>query len=231
MEIIEKILQFLDGYPTYLKGILGLWIVLGAIVIGLFINSPRKNQVDNLLFVADINELWSPLMRDIKAISNPAEKRITVLGLTLYAAWNQLRPWILKPETIGWTIELYCLSPVTATNKFVDLLEPKWGTDSLARTSEIDEFIQNRHVELQARQIGLSLKPYNSFPAVHGFLLGTGKIYMSFTQWSDQTQKLDYGPHPYEIIEPNDKSARAEAYRNLFYNWLNRVKHTPTNGH
>lgn len=76
--------------------------------------------------------------------------------------------------------------------------------------------------EMHARSVTLELFLNHNFPAMHGFRLGTGEVFISFSQWTGEpgARHLDYARQFYERFRANDRSDRAEEYRSLFDNWI-----------
>ena len=177
--------------------------------------------------IADVNELWQPLMNDLKNLnssSTPAERNLDLLGLTLYISWGQLLPWFKQETTKDWTINIYCISSIEAKIHLKKYIPRDWIKDAENRTNQVKEFIEENRVNLEQREVKINFHCYDIIPAVHGFRLGNGKIYMSMTHWSNKTSMLDYDSHPYEIINPDDTSDLAQIKRSVFENWLLRSK-------
>lgn len=222
MDTLEKIIELLNRYHPIVKYVAGIALLSTVLLVILLVALPRNEQ-SRILFITDINQLWPPLSKELHT-ALPGQRRLDLLGLTLYAAWGQLSPWLQEAETRDWEVNIYCLSPAAARGPLASLVPTQWADDAEARTKAIQGFLQEYKADLAARNVKLTLHHYRSFPAVHGYMLGNGKIYMSLTRWSLNTGKLEYGAHPYEIVMADDQGERAKAYRAAFLNWLQRAK-------
>jgi hypothetical protein len=223
IETVQKAIEFLGSYPLWVRIVAAVPVISIVALVLLLLFVPRSDAESGLLFINDINELWHPLSKDLRSAKN-GQKRLEILGLTLYAAWGQISPWLEEPDTRDWEIDVYCLSPVAARGALAPLIPTQWGDDAESKSQAITKFLAGHKGDLEARNVNISLHHYSSFPAVHGFHLGSGKIYMSIARWSTSSGQLEYGAHPYEVIAFTDQSARAKAYRAAFMNWLQRAK-------
>lgn len=222
-DLVEKGVPFLRQYPTWIKiyAAVVVFLLVGLLVSMVFARTTKRPE--NCELIPTINDLWPCLMADIHAAPPQPGRRLEVLGLTLYAAWGQLLPWIKESTTASWEVHFYSLSPKIARAEMATLVPEQWAKDSESKAEAIAEFLSQYQTDLDSRQVKVVHKHFSSFPAIHGFRLPNGKIYMSHIHWSAKDGKVDYDAHPYEVIEANDKSERARIYRNVFLNWLDRA--------
>ncbi len=92
-DTFEKVLDFLNLYPSYVKFVAAVTLVSLVILVLMMVFVQRQNPESRTLFIKDLNELWKPLADDLRA-AKPSQKRLDLLGLTLYSAWGELLPWI-----------------------------------------------------------------------------------------------------------------------------------------
>lgn len=209
IESAQKAIEFLGGYPFWVRIVAAVPVISTVALVLLLLFVPRRDAESHLLFINDINELWLPLSKDLRNATH-GQKRLEILGLTLYAAWGQISPWLEEPNTRDWEIVVHCLSPEAARGPLAPLIPTQWADDAESKSRVITDFLANNKGDLEARNVRIALHHYSSFPAVHGFYLGSGKIYMSLSRWSRSSGKLEYGAHPYEVITPADQSDRAK---------------------
>lgn len=183
-----------------------------------------SKKVSNHQVILDINALWTSLFSDLRSTIKESEKRLDLFGITLYAAWGQLKPWLNEEKTKEWIINIRCLSPTIAKSELSRLLPSSWAIDAENKTNQIKEYIKDYNLELKRKNIEINLFHYDFLPTIHGWKLGSGKIYFSITEWSKFNDKLGYNSHPYEIIHQEDESEIAQIKRNWFNNWLQRAK-------
>ena len=155
----------------------------------------------------------------------PKDRTVDVLGLTLFTAWNQLQGFLQQPETRGWTVRMLCLCP-DFTEAGVAGVPAEWAAEARMQAATIRRFIAAQDASLRERRMSLSLECYRAFPAIHGFMLGNGTLFVSVTRWEDGQDELAKPYHPYEKIEASDHSRRADIYRQMFGNWVDHARRT-----
>lgn len=170
-----------------------------------------------------IGEIYPSIMECITDIKKDSEKSLTVLGLTLYTAWPNLKQWFNDESTRNWSVSMCCLNPdFLRTNH--ECFNQEWIELANAQCHAIEGQLKHRSKDLTERRMKLELIKYNHFPAVHGFQLGNGALFISFIHWSKHGSFLD-DPHQfYEYFAPSDKSLRAESFRGLFANWEKKAR-------
>jgi hypothetical protein len=119
-------------------------------------------------------------------------------------------------------VNIYLLHP-DFIEKHQALFKDEWLGQVKAKQKEITEFKERHEAELRGNQVTLNVKTYSFFPGVHGFRTSDGHLMISFVQWSKDQKTVDNPNQFYELFAPSDISARANAYRSLFENWLDRA--------
>jgi len=174
-----------------------------------------------------VGEVFPHLRAAIESHPKNEPKTLEVLGLTLYATWPQVQAWLTSEAFRGWTIVLTALSPEFL--KTAPYCPPAWPAEADAVRHAILDHAKSRRAELAGRQIVLEFFMYEAFPAVHGFRLGGRDVFVSFEHWSDiAPDRIDEPVQFYERILGTDDSLRAQAYRNLFGNWIDHAKRSAT---
>ncbi|MVN22876.1 hypothetical protein [Mucilaginibacter arboris] len=164
-----------------------------------------------------ILQVYPNLNSILASIDNKREKTLDVIGLTLYSAWPQIQAWLFSVHPHDWKIRLYILdSDYIKENSMT--IPSKWIKEAESAKDQIEYFIEEKKDLLANIATELTLKPYSNLPAIHGFKIGDGSLYISFSHWSEKNLVDD--PHYfYEYFHCEDKTTRAKAYRNLFDNW------------
>lgn len=171
-----------------------------------------------------VTDVYPELLRELRGL--PArERRVDVLGLTLFTAWNQLQGFIMQAETRDWAVRLLCICPDFA-DQGVPGIPRDWAGDARQQADKIRSFIEKHAASLAERNVKISLECYAAFPALHGFMLGNGTLFMSVTQWEAGHDELAMPYHPYEKIDATDHSRRAQVYREIFRNWVDHARST-----
>ena len=184
--------------------------------------SPAESSQVEFGGVGQIYSHFNPAVKKMVEESN-CNTRIDVLGLTLFSAWPvALAPHIENGDIRNCTINAYILAPEFLT-KNKDLFKEDWLNHASGKPKEIQEFCTENDSLLKQRNVRVNVKPYAFFPGVHGFRTSNGYLMISFIHWSRQQKTVDNPNQFYEIFPPQDTSARAKAYRDLFDNWINRA--------
>lgn len=159
----------------------------------------------------------------------PHRQRLEVLGLTLFSAWQHLRPFLGNPDIRSLDIQLFCLEPdYIGVNK--NIIPEHWKLDTENAINQIKDFVRNQSLSLQGQDLSIKLTTYSHFPGQHGFRIGggSGDVVLSLIDWGPNDRILypEAEHHFYEHISPLDKSARANLYRRMFDSWLSRASRT-----
>jgi hypothetical protein len=171
-----------------------------------------------------VTEVYGPLLQELKTVPR-RHRRIDVLGLTLFTAWDQLEGWLSEPDTQGWTITLLCLDPAFAARQ-VPGIPAAWYDAARNKTEEITAYRAAKEKDLRQRRIKLTVVHYAAFPALHGFRVGNDALFISSVHWEPNADQLAKPYHFYDVFAAKDRSERAEAYRSLFANWFDHAKRT-----
>jgi hypothetical protein len=161
-------------------------------------------------------DMYDALLRNALSIAEKQCKWLEVLGLTLYSAWPELSFMLQRPEAEGWHITIATLSPDYRN----ECIPPDWPDESRINAERAREFAASRRA--QERGITVDVRTYSFTPAVHGFRLGNGDVYISTLLW-DENNLLGKEGFSYEYVPASTHTASAEAFRRLFDNWMVRA--------
>lgn len=165
------------------------------------------------------DDMYHALVGRMRNASRISERRLDVLGLTLFSAWPTIYFNLQQREFTDWTIRMATISP-----KAVDAarwLPEDWLPESGENVKAVMKFAQDPG--LQKRNIALEILLYDFVPGVHGFRLGNGDIYISNLLWQGDGL-LGKPGFSYEFIPHGETGPSAEAYRELFNNWFTRAE-------
>jgi hypothetical protein len=172
-----------------------------------------------------VGEIYPQLRREMQE-ATASERGLDVLGLTLFTAWPTLESWLEQKDGIrDWRINLYCLSPEFARQQRLGI-PADWAALAESFLAKAKSYATTRSVDLAYKGIAIELFEYRAFPAIHGFRLNNGTLFVSAVRWDLSTGELAQPNHPYELFPATDTSDRAEAFRSLFGNWLDHARDT-----
>jgi len=175
----------------------------------------------------DPMDVYPVLLDRIRSIRRDEDKRLDVIGITLYTAWPTVRFWLPRPEMSGWTIRLAAAAHTgEAPNHASGLIPDGWFAESHANLSSIQA---QQGGNGRARAIRLEAYGYDFMPVVHGFRLGNGDLFYSVLLWQDDG-KIGREGYSYEFISCEDHSPSAQALRGTFDSWFVQCSRTPWNG-
>jgi hypothetical protein len=183
----------------------------------------NPSQSSTILFggVGEVYTKFNPLVKQM-VLHSKQPTSLDVLGLTLYSAWPvALAPQIQNGDIQKCTVNLYLLDP-EFVKKNRELFKDEWLTEVESKPAEIAAFVKEHEALLKQNQVTVNVKPYPFFPGIHGFRTSDGNVLISFLHWSSQ-KTVDNPNQFYEIFMPSDTSARGNAYRALFKNWVDRA--------
>jgi len=213
--------------PAYIFFIIALALTLILVVLdkleakvgticSTFNNSKSENQCE--IIEHGVAEVYPHLHNVLSEISNKSERSLKVLGLTLYTAWPQISTWLATSDSEDWNIELCVLDPAFA--KTTGAIQDKWISAINSQLEAINEFKRiNSH-----RRYSIVVHLYSSLPAIHGFLVGSGALFISFSHWTNNYEQIDDPTYFYEYFRSNDASRRAKLCRVLFMSWFEHAK-------
>lgn len=148
-----------------------------------------------------------------------SDRRLDVLGLTLFSAWPTLSFNLQQREYSDWSIRMATISPHAV--EAAKWLPDDWSEESQANIRAIEKF--REEPKIKQRNIQIEILKYDFVPAVHGFRLGNGDIYISNLLWQGDG-RLGKPGFSYEFIPYTETGPSAEAYRELFANWFTRAE-------
>lgn len=160
-------------------------------------------------------EVYPKLTTLAASAHKPDEKRLDVLGMTLFMTWPMLRPWLEHPRLDGWTIRLTAVAPDGRAG-----VPAQWRTHARQNLDSAREAALSP--DLKARRISIRTYEYDFMPVVHGLRLGTGDLFMSVLRWRPDGT-IEDKVYSYEFVPASDISARAAAYRQLFESWFGQA--------
>lgn len=175
----------------------------------------------------DPMDVYPVLLDRIRSIRRAEDKRLDVIGMTLYTAWPTIRFWLARAEMSGWTIRLAAAVHTAETpNHAAGLVPDDWFAESHANLSSIQA---QRDGGIRARAIRLEPYGYDFMPVLHGFRLGNGDLFYSVLLWQDDG-RIGRDDYSYEFVSCEDHSPSAQAVRGTFDSWFARCARTPWNG-
>lgn len=165
---------------------------------------------------ADPHDMYTALTDKAKAIADPAQRSLDVLGLTLYSAWPVLSFLLQRPEVNGWTVRLATLSK--DANVLPLRIPEDWPQESATTARQVRAFAASQGA---THNHEITIYEYEFSPAVHGFRLGNGDIFISTLLWQDDC--LGKSGFAYDYVPWHDTSSWAASNRELFKNWFDRT--------
>ncbi|HYG95676.1 MAG TPA: hypothetical protein VD741_01085 [Solirubrobacterales bacterium] len=166
---------------------------------------------------SDPNEMYNALREKAAELTDPEHFEIEVMGLTLYSAWPQLEPFLEGPGVDRWTVRLATIAEDgTGALQWV----PKtWPTESATTVAQVEEFRSRRGRD---HHHTIEIYEYDFAPAVHGFRLGNGDVFISTLRWREEG-RLGKHRFPYDYVPAHDVSPEADAARALFKSWFEQA--------
>lgn len=165
----------------------------------------------------DPKAMYNDLMAKAAEIVDPDHQQMDVLGLTLFSAWPELEFFLERPEVRNWRIRLATLSSSAAPT---DLCIPEgWPKESETTVRQVLEFRDGQGADHRHE---IEVYEYQSLPAVHGFRLGNGDVFISTLLWKSDG-RLGKHRFPYDYYPAHDVSPVAAAARALFKNWFDHA--------
>lgn len=169
--------------------------------------------------------VYPRIREEVDKADSRNEKTLEVLGLTLYTAWPMIKNWLQEDKTRDWKVTVFCLSP-TFIKENLNRIPQHWLDNATQYAAEVRGYIQTHSEYLSKKGIELSLHEYSFFPAIHGFKIGKDTLFISFSQWSADSNKVDSPMYFYEYFSGADRSLRALEYKKLFNNWLEQARNS-----
>jgi hypothetical protein len=166
---------------------------------------------------ADPHDMYTALTEKARAISDPAQRSLDVLGLTLYSAWPVLSFLLQRPDVNGWTVRLATLSK--DANALSLRIPGDWPQESATTVRQVKAFEASQGA---IHNHEITVYEYEFSPAVHGFRLGNGDIFISTLLWEDDNCLGKTG-FAYDYVPWHDTSSWAASNRELFNNWFDRT--------
>jgi hypothetical protein len=168
--------------------------------------------------LSDPLDVYPLLLQRAQSIRRNDQRLLDVLGLNLYTAWPSIEFWLQRPETANWQVRVAAVcSDSGALNRWVP---EEWH--GIARSNLAKAADAGGSEDLQRRSIRVQGFPYDFAPAVHGFRLGNGDLFLSVLLW-EANGLLGTRGYSYEFIPGTEQSAAAHASRQLFDSWFSRA--------
>lgn len=202
-------------------------VVLPLLLVALFLRLQElsrdiERSVPNREVLNGAMEVYPVLEQRIRATKRPANKTLNVIGMNLYTAWPSLNLQITTGLLDGWHISFAGF--IDSEGHQDDWCNPEWSREaykqlrSVVRTSQREEVI--------SRSIRLSAFFYRHQPAVHGFQLGNGDLFLSILRWREGTF-MSVRSYTYDYLPREDQSSAANAMRELFDSWWEASSRLP----
>jgi hypothetical protein len=197
--------------------------VLAVIVVAIFFDVRRliaKKPQDPHHF-PDPMAVYPVLQERISSITRKEEKKLDVLGMTLYTAWPSIRFWLNRPEFNGWTVRLSAL----AGNEVAlgSHVPATWFREARSNLDSVMEYASAPST--LERKINLQAYEYDFMPSLHGYRLGNGDLFYSILYW-DENGLLSLDNYSYEFVSADNFSPSAIAIRQVFQSWFERATKT-----
>lgn len=200
-----------------------LLTAIGAVLLGSILLELRQLKrsvtpaIAGRLHYPEPDAMYNALTEKAKAITDPEHREIKVLGLTLDSAWPRLEPFLEWPEIKGWTVKLATLSKDATVAR--EWIPAGWPRESDTTVRQIRDFADGHGTE---HDHTIKVFEYGFTPAVHGFRLGNGDVFLATLRWKSDG-RLGQHPFAYDYVPAQDVSAGAEAARALFQSWFDRA--------
>jgi len=157
-------------------------------------------------------EVYPILTTLINKTKTSRKKTLQVIGMNLKTAWPSINMLIQNGQLDGWSIEF---ATYVGSNS-AEAASETWANES---QKNIDSILrESRSNEAASRQLTLTAYKYNFSPAVHGFRLGNGDLFIS-TLRRHPCGNLTLRGYTYNYILNSDMSEEAIAARELFESW------------
>ncbi|MGD9737746.1 MAG: hypothetical protein AB7V58_19350 [Solirubrobacterales bacterium] len=164
----------------------------------------------------DPKEMYNALIERAAEINDPEQRRIDVLGLTLFSAWPELEFFLERPTIHNWKVRLATLSAAAPAPR--PWVPESWPNEAANIVTQIEGF---RSAQGADQGHTIEIFEYGFMPVVHGFRLGNGDVFLSILRWRDR--RLGKHRFPYDFVPAHDISPEAETTRALFENWFMRA--------
>lgn len=209
-----------------------LILVVGA---GLLVVFNRQGQIESRLeklaapkrevvIEGAVPEAFPYVREALKTIQSMDHKTLDILALNCNEVWTSLSLWLEHAESTGWKIRIFTMSPEFIRRE--SAVPDTWATFSELTCREISRFCTQTQ-DLAFRGIGVKLFSYELFPAVHGFRLGNGAIFLAITRWleTDHMASAPIDDHSFFLeFPPDNHSQLAIEARKLFDSWMRKVE-------
>lgn len=200
-----------------------LLIAVGALLLTSILLELRqlKQRVSPVItgrqHYSDPNEMYNALREKAGELTDPRHFEIEVLGLTLYSAWPQLESFLEGPGVDRWTVRLATLAEHSSAAR--QWVPETWPKESGTTVAQVKEFMSRKGKD---HHHTIEIYEYDFAPAVHGFRLGNGDVFISTLRWRDEG-RLGKHRFPYDYVPAHDVSPEADAARALFENWFEQA--------
>ncbi|MDX6594794.1 MAG: hypothetical protein QOI72_176 [Solirubrobacterales bacterium] len=165
----------------------------------------------------DSKQMYTALVERAAEVRDPEHCEIEVLGLTLASAWPELESFLERPEVKGWRVKLATLSSDASTAR--RWVPGNWPQESETTVAQVMEFKARQGVD---HDHAIEVFEYDFAPAIHGFRLGNGNVFLSTLRWRPDGL-LGMHRFPYDFVPAHDASPEADAARALFKNWFDQA--------
>jgi hypothetical protein len=198
-------------------------IVLVSIFFDVRVLLERTDQIpDEQRHCADPMAVYPLLQERMEKTTRQEEKRLDILGISLYTAWPSIRFWLDHPELNGWTVRLTAVAH--RDRRLAEYVPLNWFRESRTNLDDIHETAQRQ--TFKERRITIEAYGYDFMPVLHGYRIGNGDLFYSILSWQSDG-KMGRDGYSYEYVPATDKSASAQAIREIWDAWFRRAMTTP----
>jgi hypothetical protein len=163
--------------------------------------------------------VYPVLLDRASKVHRDEDKRLDVLGMTLYTAWPSIQFYIGQSTFANWTVRLCAVVEDSLNN-----VPGGWVAESESNLQSIQS--ASMSAAITGNNVTLEAYGYDFMPVVHGFRLGNGDLFLSFLGW-DEDGLIGRESYSYEFVPHEDESDAAQAKRTVFDSWFTRAMSRP----
>lgn len=190
--------------------------------------SEKLNRVevdrDHDIIPGGTNRIYDDIERELS--SRPRAKKkieVDVLGYTLFSIHRKLKAWKKSGILQSMTINMYHLDEL-----FIEehpQIDDGWIHDARKYPEEIRKFVEENTEFLEKNNVEIIVRAYRHIPAVHGFRIGDGSLYISFAIWDIDKRIIEEADQcTFERVNASDTSQHAQHLKEVYSNWVSMAK-------
>ena len=148
-----------------------------------------NSSLDDKLFRNGTHGIYDEVIKDITTQTNLGQHvTIDILGYTLFSVSPRLTEWKAKAILKNITFNLYHLEHayIVASQD----IDQNWAVLLSGHLSEIKSFQEKNGNFLKENAVHIRIYPFAHLPAIHGFRMSNGCIYLSLANWETDSYKM-----------------------------------------